>query len=69
MLLFLQVVNTPMVLGKFIHLKYLDIVLVRPDRSLDYDFCSLVSFIDGSPALDTFILHVSHYTLKGSYNK
>ncbi|CAL5041131.1 unnamed protein product [Urochloa decumbens] len=51
-----EIVNTPMVHGKFIHLKYLEIVLIKPSSSPDYDFCSLDSFLDGSPALDTFTL-------------
>lgn len=50
------------------HLKYLEIVLVQPDRSPDYDFCSLVSFLDGSPSLVTFILRVSHYPLEATYS-
>ncbi|GJM97595.1 hypothetical protein PR202_ga14531 [Eleusine coracana subsp. coracana] len=54
----LEMVNTPMVSGKFIHLKYLEIVLIKPSCTLDYDFCSLVSFLDGSPALETFVLRI-----------
>ncbi|KAK3134440.1 hypothetical protein QOZ80_6AG0549180 [Eleusine coracana subsp. coracana] len=53
-----EMVNTPMVSGKFIHLKYLEIVLIKPSCTLDYDFCSLVSFLDGSPALETFVLRI-----------
>ncbi|KAL6873843.1 hypothetical protein ACP4OV_013925 [Aristida adscensionis] len=53
-----ETIDTPMVSGKFIHLKYLDIALIRPSRSPGYNFCSLVSFLDGSPALETFVLHV-----------
>ncbi|KAM0863542.1 hypothetical protein ACQ4PT_044526 [Festuca glaucescens] len=49
-------VNTPMVLGKFLHLKYLEIKLFIPTRSPDYDFCSLVSFLDASPNLKMFVL-------------
>jgi hypothetical protein len=60
MLLFLQKVNTPMLAVKFLYLKHLEIVLVEPSLSPDYDFCSLASFLDGSPSLDTLILHVSH---------
>ena len=64
MFIVFQVVNTPMVLGKFTHLKYLEIVLIKPNQSPDYDFCSLVSFLDGAPSLETFILRVSHYPLE-----
>ncbi|TVU00619.1 hypothetical protein EJB05_53954, partial [Eragrostis curvula] len=53
-----ELVNTPMVLGKFIRLNYLEIMLIQPHHSPDYDFCSLVSFLDGSPALETFIVRV-----------
>lgn len=68
MLILFQFVDAPMVPGKFMHLKYLEIVLVQPDRSPDYDFCSLVSFLDGSPSLVTFVLRVSHYPLEAIYN-
>nr|TKW22958.1 hypothetical protein SEVIR_4G262300v2 [Setaria viridis] len=51
-----EIANTPMVHGKFIHLKYLEIALIKPSSSPDYDFYSLDSFLDGSPALDTFTL-------------
>lgn len=51
-------VNTPMVLGKFLHLKYLEIKLFTPSRSPDYDFCSLVSFLDASPNLKMFVLRL-----------
>lgn len=57
--LFLQTVNTPMVLRRFLQLKYLEIELFTPNYSPDYDFYSLVSFLDASPALETFILRVS----------
>ncbi|CAM0907168.1 unnamed protein product [Alopecurus aequalis] len=53
-----ETVNTPMVLGKFVHLRYLEIKLFIPSRSPDYDFCSLVSFLDASPILKTFVLRV-----------
>ncbi|XP_047079775.1 uncharacterized protein LOC124690431 [Lolium rigidum] len=54
-----ETVDTPMVLGRFLQLNYLEIELLRPTYSPDYDFCSLVSFIDASPNLRTFILRVS----------
>uniref|UniRef100_K3Y256 At1g61320/AtMIF1 LRR domain-containing protein n=1 Tax=Setaria italica TaxID=4555 RepID=K3Y256_SETIT len=53
-----EIANTPMVHGKFIHLKYLEIALIKPSSSPDYDFYSLDSFLDGSPALDTFTLRL-----------
>uniref|UniRef100_A0A0E0H699 F-box domain-containing protein n=1 Tax=Oryza nivara TaxID=4536 RepID=A0A0E0H699_ORYNI len=54
-----EMISTPMVPIKFLHLKLLEIYLAEllafPPN---YDFFSLVSFLDGSPALETFILHV-----------
>uniref|UniRef100_A0ACD5UJG0 Uncharacterized protein n=1 Tax=Avena sativa TaxID=4498 RepID=A0ACD5UJG0_AVESA len=57
-------VNTPMVLGKFLHLKYLEIKLFIPTRSPDYDFCSMVSFLDASPNLKMFVLRVEAPTIE-----
>lgn len=55
-------VNTPMVANKFLHLKYLDIGLADDDDDETafraYDYLSLVSFLDASPVLETFILSV-----------
>ncbi|XP_044393337.1 uncharacterized protein [Triticum aestivum] len=53
-------VNTPMLPSKFLHLKYLNIDLAAMTFSLAYDYCSLISFLDASPSLETFILNVSH---------
>lgn len=57
-------VNTPMLVGKFFYLKHLEVALIEPSLSPDYDFCSLVSFLSGSPALDTFILRVELPTIR-----
>uniref|UniRef100_A0A0D9XSL6 F-box domain-containing protein n=1 Tax=Leersia perrieri TaxID=77586 RepID=A0A0D9XSL6_9ORYZ len=53
-------VQTPMVSSKFLHLKYLEMVFIGPRKKSPacYDFFSLVSFLDASPALETFILHL-----------
>ncbi|KAF8691466.1 hypothetical protein HU200_040610 [Digitaria exilis] len=48
-----EMVNTSTVAAKFHHLKYLKIYL---DGGPGYDFCSLGSFLDASPVLETFIL-------------
>uniref|UniRef100_A0A0E0DIN7 Uncharacterized protein n=1 Tax=Oryza meridionalis TaxID=40149 RepID=A0A0E0DIN7_9ORYZ len=54
-----EMTSTPVVPGKFLHLKFLEIYLKELFASLpSYDFFSLVSFLDDSPALETFILHV-----------
>uniref|UniRef100_A0ACD5WRH8 Uncharacterized protein n=1 Tax=Avena sativa TaxID=4498 RepID=A0ACD5WRH8_AVESA len=53
-----------MVLGKFLHLKYLEIKLFIPSRSPDYDFCSLICFLDASPNLKMFVLRVEEPTIE-----
>jgi hypothetical protein len=59
----MQSVDTPMVSAKFLHLKYLLINLnggcAFPP---EYDYLSLVSFLDASPVLETFILRVSYFS-------
>lgn len=55
--------SNPIVANKFINLKYLEINLGRGccgAFSPDYDYLSLVSFLDVSPVLQTFILSVSY---------
>jgi hypothetical protein len=48
-----------MTAAKFLHLKHL-VIYFDGDSSPGYDYFSLVSFLDASPALETFILGVSH---------
>ncbi|WVZ86561.1 hypothetical protein U9M48_033320 [Paspalum notatum var. saurae] len=55
-------VNTPMVADKFLNLKYLKIHLTAFPPA--YDYLSLVSFLDASPTLETFILHVNQTGMK-----
>ncbi|CAL5014518.1 unnamed protein product [Urochloa decumbens] len=59
-------VDTPMVAEKFLILKYLDIYLSGENEPIpaDYDYLSLVSFLDASPALETFILTVNQNDVK-----
>ena len=50
-----------MTIEKFNHLKYLELEIMLVELSSlypDFDFHSLVSFLDASPALETFILRV-----------
>ena len=54
---FMQMVSTPMLSGKFLHLKDLQISLAGMAA---YDYFSLVSFLDASPHLENFVLAVSH---------
>ncbi|RLN29869.1 hypothetical protein C2845_PM05G07370 [Panicum miliaceum] len=49
-----ETVNTPMAPSKFLHLKFLTILL----GGQTYDVFSLVSFLCASPSLETFILNV-----------
>ncbi|EAZ45278.1 hypothetical protein OsJ_29921 [Oryza sativa Japonica Group] len=50
-----QIVSTQTVPGKYLRLKHLHISL---NRSPNFDYLSLVSFLDASPSLETFILHI-----------
>ncbi|KAL6911439.1 hypothetical protein ACP4OV_000244 [Aristida adscensionis] len=49
-----EMINTPMVPSKFHQLKYLSVAL----GGRTYDYLSLVSLLDTSPSLETFILSV-----------
>ncbi|KAG2557959.1 hypothetical protein PVAP13_8NG104201 [Panicum virgatum] len=51
-------VKTPMMSSKFLHLKYLDIYLVNVVQHYLSDYSCLVSFLEASPALETFILRI-----------
>jgi hypothetical protein len=60
--IFAQMANTPMAAGaKFLHLKYLEVYL-DGDLSTGYDYLSLVSFLDASPVLETFMFAVSRFS-------
>lgn len=59
-------VTTPMAAAKFLHLKHLEIYLVG-DISEGYDYFSLISFLDASPVLKTFIVGVSRYSSCRTY--
>ncbi|XP_052155912.1 uncharacterized protein LOC127773776 isoform X2 [Oryza glaberrima] len=55
-----EVVNTPMLPSKFLHLKHLTISMISGSAfSPSYDYFSLVSFLDASPSLETLFLDVS----------
>lgn len=57
----MQIENTPTVPGKFLHLKYLHVGFAANWLAFSpaYDYLSLVSFLDASPLLESFILSVS----------
>ncbi|KAJ1289189.1 hypothetical protein BS78_02G145400 [Paspalum vaginatum] len=59
-------VNTPMAAHKFHNLKYLKIHLIGFSKAFSpaYDYLSLVSFLDASPTLETFILIVMQNDMK-----
>ncbi|RCV35729.1 hypothetical protein SEVIR_7G274700v4 [Setaria viridis] len=62
---FSERVNTPMAADKFLNLKCLQIYLAGYEAfSPSYDYLSLVSFLDASPALETFILSVNQDVMK-----
>ena len=57
----MQMISTPTLPSKFLHLKYLHITLNANEAiSPAYDYLSLVSFIEASPCLETFIFEVSY---------
>ncbi|KAL6658765.1 hypothetical protein ACP70R_002805 [Stipagrostis hirtigluma subsp. patula] len=60
-----EAVNTPMLPTKFLCLKHLSISM-RSGLAISpkYDYCSLVSFLDASPSLETLVLDVSLERLK-----
>nr|XP_025876206.1 uncharacterized protein LOC4347512 isoform X1 [Oryza sativa Japonica Group] len=51
-----EMVNTPMLPSKFLHLKCLTIDLAEVSHA--YDYFSLVSFLDASPFLETLLLGI-----------
>ncbi|KAL5196729.1 hypothetical protein ABZP36_000241 [Zizania latifolia] len=53
-----EVVNTPMLLTKFLYLKHLTIDILERTISPSYDYFSLASFFVASPSLETLFLHV-----------
>ncbi|XBI82244.1 hypothetical protein VPH35_090978 [Triticum aestivum] len=61
----LQRVNAPMAASsKFLHLKFLSILLInRWNFHRDYDYLSLVPFLDASPFLETFRLYVCEQSM------
>ncbi|TVU24606.1 hypothetical protein EJB05_27054 [Eragrostis curvula] len=59
-------VNTSAAMGRFLHLKYLELEIKAPAQNVssDYDFCSLAYFFDASPALETFIFRIGMPTIR-----
>ncbi|KAF2932243.1 putative FBD-associated F-box protein At5g53635 isoform X1 [Oryza sativa Japonica Group] len=60
-----EAVNTPVLPTKFLYLKHLSISLIAVSTlSPSYDYFSLVSFLDASPSLETFILDVQQRSME-----
>ncbi|PNT61892.1 hypothetical protein BRADI_5g22520v3 [Brachypodium distachyon] len=58
-------ISTPTLPSKFVHLKYLRFTLHEDEAiSPAYDYLSLVSFLEASPCLETFIFQVIQQGMK-----
>ncbi|CAL4972687.1 unnamed protein product [Urochloa decumbens] len=59
-----EMINTPMLRSKYLHLKKLSIVLSATTFPAAYDYFSLVSFFDACPSLETLVLNVSQWKME-----
>ncbi|PNT61895.1 hypothetical protein BRADI_5g22540v3 [Brachypodium distachyon] len=60
-----EIISTPMLPGKFVHLKYLRFTLYEDEAiSPACDYLSLVPFLEASPWLETFIFQVIRRSMK-----
>ncbi|KAF7076107.1 hypothetical protein CFC21_080806 [Triticum aestivum] len=60
----MQIVNSPMASGKFLHLKFSSILLMSGSNfAKDYDYLSLVLVFQASPSLETFRLFVWEHSM------
>ncbi|KAM0840304.1 hypothetical protein ACQ4PT_059761 [Festuca glaucescens] len=64
---FSETVNAPIVCIKFLHLKFLTLHTCGWDIFHEYDYLSLVSFLDASPSLVTFVLHICDVQVSKKY--
>ena len=60
-------IDTPVLPSKFFHLKYLSVDLSALAFSPTYDYCSLISFFDASPSLETLVVNVSPLPILQDY--
>ncbi|KAF7066292.1 hypothetical protein CFC21_072304 [Triticum aestivum] len=59
-----EIVNSPMASGKFLHLKFLSILLMSGSNfDKDYDYLSLVPVFQASPSLEMFCLFVWEHSM------
>ncbi|CAN6372217.1 unnamed protein product [Urochloa humidicola] len=59
-----EIINIPMAFGKFLQLHNLEIMFHAANLSQDFDFCSLICFLDASPSLETFIFCIGMPTIR-----
>ncbi|KAI4990964.1 hypothetical protein ZWY2020_039335, partial [Hordeum vulgare] len=52
-----EMIDTPVLPSKFLHLKYLSVDFSGVSFSSTYDYCSLISFFDASPSLETLVIN------------
>lgn len=53
-----EMIDTPVLPSKFLHLKHLNVDLSTLTFPSTYDYCSLVSLFDASPSLETLVMNV-----------
>ncbi|XBI82029.1 hypothetical protein VPH35_090812 [Triticum aestivum] len=53
-----EMIDTPVLHSKFLHLKHLNVDLQAMTFSPTYDYCSLISLFDASPFLETLVMNV-----------
>ncbi|CAL4992949.1 unnamed protein product [Urochloa decumbens] len=59
-----EIINIPTAFGKFLQLKNLEIIFYAANFSQEFDFCSLISILDASPTLETFIFRIGVPTIR-----
>ncbi|KAI4990259.1 hypothetical protein ZWY2020_038622, partial [Hordeum vulgare] len=52
-----EMIDTPVLPSKFLHLKYLSVDLSAAAFPPTYDYCSLISLFDASPSLETLVMN------------
>ncbi|XP_044381939.1 uncharacterized protein [Triticum aestivum] len=53
-----EMIDTPVLPSKFLHLKHLNVDLSTLTFPSTYDYCSLISLFDASPSLETLVMNV-----------
>ncbi|KAM0867684.1 hypothetical protein ACQ4PT_041826 [Festuca glaucescens] len=60
-------IDVPVVSSKFLHLKFLSILIFGGYFNRDYDYLSLVSYFDAAPSLEKFVLYVKRQSKYESF--